>query len=418
MNLPHDNQIAAWLAAGPDEAPREALVRALAATHRTRKRPRWTFPERWLPMQLTMTRTRSPRPIFAIVSLTLLIVALVATALYVGSQRPLPLPQFRNGAIVYGQNGDLFIADQLGGPPRALTSGRDADGIPAFSPAGDRIAFTRVGEEYVRVMTVRPNGSDIREVWDGVGGFAIDNLDWSPDGSAIIVSGVGTAEEAAHVVRSDGSGVQNLDLGPNLFDFRLSWRPDGRHIAIDAQQDAGRGLWIAGADGTNLRPLPINSGGTYGMDWSPDGKHLSFVSNGPAGIGQVSIADIDEDGELTAVRPLRLDPESSDETWPKWSPDGSQLAVIVTRHGREHIGVVNPDGSGYRNVWPNVLNQVTTEDYSWSPDGRSLIISEPPETNLDGEIVGPADTSWMLDVATGELTEVQHPVGSWQRLAP
>lgn len=65
-----------------------------------------------------------------------------------------------------------------------------------------------------------------------------------------------------------------------------------------------------------------------------------------------------------------------------------------------------------------MVNQVTTEDYSWSPDGRSLIISEPPETNLDGEIVGSEETAWMLDVATGELTEVQHPVGSWQRVAP
>jgi Tol biopolymer transport system component len=142
------------------------------------------------------------------------------------------------------------------------------------------------------------------------------------------------------------------------------------------------------------------------------------VSNGPGGVGQVSIADIDEDGALTALRQLRLDPQSSEEAWPKWSPDGSQLAVIVTKQGREHIGVVNADGSGYRDVWPNVPDQVTTEDYTWSPDGRALIVAAQPETNPNGELVGPAENAWMLDVATGALTEIEHPVESWQRLAP
>jgi hypothetical protein len=50
MTLPHDRQVAAWLADDAHEAPPDSLARALAATRRTRKRPRWTFPERWIPV--------------------------------------------------------------------------------------------------------------------------------------------------------------------------------------------------------------------------------------------------------------------------------------------------------------------------------------------------------------------------------
>ena len=67
MNESMDRVVAEWLHEGPENGPREGLERALAATRRVGQRPGWTFPERWLPMQLTMARTPSPRPILAIV---------------------------------------------------------------------------------------------------------------------------------------------------------------------------------------------------------------------------------------------------------------------------------------------------------------------------------------------------------------
>ena len=58
MNESIDRVLADWLDEGPEHGPREGLERALAATRRVGQRPGWTLPERWLPMQLTMTRTR------------------------------------------------------------------------------------------------------------------------------------------------------------------------------------------------------------------------------------------------------------------------------------------------------------------------------------------------------------------------
>ena len=96
MNESMDRVLADWLHEGPESGPREGLERALAATRRVGQRPGWTLPERWLPMQLTMARTPSQRPILAIVMVALLIVALVATALYVGSQRRVCQPSARS----------------------------------------------------------------------------------------------------------------------------------------------------------------------------------------------------------------------------------------------------------------------------------------------------------------------------------
>ena len=90
MNESIDRVVADWLDKGTERGPREGLERTLAATRRVGQRPGWTISERWLPMQLTMTRTASQRPIFAALTMALLIGALFASALYMGSQRGLP----------------------------------------------------------------------------------------------------------------------------------------------------------------------------------------------------------------------------------------------------------------------------------------------------------------------------------------
>ena len=164
MNESMDRVVADWLHEGPERGPRDGLERALAATRRVGQRPGWTLPERWLPVQLTMTRTRSQRPIFAIVALALLILAMVATALYIGSQRPLPTPPFRNGAIAVGKDGDIFVADRPGGDLRPLVAGPEDDRSPMFSPDGTRLAFYRETGRGTFLMIADADGTNVVQI--------------------------------------------------------------------------------------------------------------------------------------------------------------------------------------------------------------------------------------------------------------
>src|SRR3954447_16333694 len=68
----------------------------LGVTAATRQRPRWTFPERWLPMALIATErlpVRAPIPWRAVAGVALLLLALIAAALLAaGGRRTLPAP--------------------------------------------------------------------------------------------------------------------------------------------------------------------------------------------------------------------------------------------------------------------------------------------------------------------------------------
>jgi TolB protein len=111
---------------------------------------------------------------------------------------------------------------------------------------------------------------------------------------------------------------------------------------------------------------------------------------------------------------LRPDPYSSGDYGLRWSPNGSTLAFGFGWGASNHIGLVGSDGSGFRVVGESALGSY---DFIWSPDGRSLVVRELPFEEPDGSSA-PWGRVWSVDVATGEQTEVQTPVESWQRLAP
>lgn len=417
MNEPMDRALADWLRDGPDTGPREGLERALVATRQVSQRPAWAIPERWLPMQLTMQRAPTMRPVLILATVALLILALIGAAILIGSQQRLPEPFgiARNGAIVFERDGDLFIAEDLLGTSRPLVAGSDRDLAPLFSNQGDRIAFIRDVDEGIQLMSVRPDGSDLTTL----GTFpSFDGLRWSPDGHTLLIGYTATGIRGFRlaVVNADGSGFRELDVG-RAADW-ASWRPGGRHLAFRGQLDDGTpAAFIADADGSNTRRLPIETSGLTdfeGLAWSPDGAHLSFMSDGKLGGAtggwQIGIADVDADGDMMALRRLKFDPDSRDEMLPSWSPDSTRLAFILEKDGVLQIAMGRPDGTGFRPVGPTTVDR-TALGYAWSPDGRVLLIaSRTDKVPL-----------WSVDVASGEATALEAPtdrIPTWQRVAP
>ena len=113
------------------------------------QRPAWTYPGRWLPVQITTQAVPAARMRWrqlGILALIGLLLAVAAVA-YVGARRDhSPAPPFGlagNGVIAVGKDGDIFVADRPGGDLRPLVVGPEDDRSPMFSPDGTRLAFFR-----------------------------------------------------------------------------------------------------------------------------------------------------------------------------------------------------------------------------------------------------------------------------------
>ncbi len=207
----------------------------------------------------------------------------------------------------------------------------------------------------------------------------------------------------AHLTESgDVRTVESLlDDGSRNFHPRPS--PDGQLIAFDSDREGERAVYVARADGTEIRKI---SGAGYAAapTWSPDGRKLAFITAEPSRPKVWNLVVIDLDSRvITPVSRHRVG-----QVWAgAWFPDSRRICYShekellvadvesgeVTRYSSPRRGrlartpAVSPDGARvafqvYKDgVWlldlqnqsmQRILTDPTAEEFEWSPDGRRL----------------------------------------------
>lgn len=165
-----------------------------------------------------------------------------------------------------------------------------------------------------------------------------------------------------------GSTATLID-SPEL-DSHPRFSNDGTRFAFDRRTAGGEAaLFVANADGTNLRQLAGPAPEITWFDWSPSGDRMALSRSGDPE-GQVTIMDA-SDGSITTFQ-LELQIASA-----VWRPNSDQL--VITTHGTTPGGsanqgfyLVRSDGSALRPIaiGPSVINSPTL-----SPDGTKLAYS-------------------------------------------
>ncbi|GEM_PF-6297509 len=99
--------------------------------------------------------------------------------------------------------------------------------------------------------------------------------------------------------------------------------------------------------------------------WSPDGSQILFVSTRT---GNYDLFTMNPDG--TDLLQLTDDPEWDGNA--SWSPDGKQIVFASVRSGQGDIYAIDADGTNLRQLtdYPNYESQP-----QWSPDGARILFS-------------------------------------------
>ena len=393
-----------YMAGTPDY--RDDLVRQIA---RTPQRSAWTFPERWLPMDIATQRVPTARfPMRALGVLALIGILIAASvAIYIGAQTRLPEPfgPAVTGLHVYSRGGDVFTRDGLDGAERALFAGPALDFAGPPSPDGTRLLSFQEVDGGVDLYVSSIDGSDRIKVFGPIA--EPGRMEWSPDGSTIAVAEGLSGRSAIHLVASDGSGWRELEVGMPADE--PSWRPpDGRQLSFRGMVNGNWALFLVDADGSSApqlidvqRDLLETPYEVMDPVWSPSGDRIAYhrlVRTPGQGNGdgfRISVASVDASGALLGDVTLELDAESDDEYFPHWMPDGSAIVYLVREADRDSLAMAAPEAGASVTRFDLMSdgNEAWAFRPSVTPDGREIVVHD-YATNSD----------FHIDVATSEVT--------------
>ena len=402
---------------------RDDLLRRTAAT---RQRPAWSFPTRWLPMDITMRRVPVVPAVWRTIALALLIAALIATALFVGAQQhrvPPPFGPARNGPLAYMQSDAILVRDTVDAPERVLISAEVGRvNFAGFSPDGTRMLFSRTmaGSEYLFVADAEGRGE--RKILAAALHDAY--IAWAPDSRTVAISDEIDFVRKVMLVHIDGGPPTIVDLG-DARPTDMAWRPPaGAELLVRATtKGGGQDYFLVRADGKLIRslglPTPLRFGPDWensGPAWSPDGTLLAYNRVEPldgelTGHFRVHVIRADGTGDLALPGPA--DPNLH-EAWPLWSPDGKSIAIerfVFASDGQARIALFPADGSaGARDIGPTTHGEDQGVVKTWAPDGTRVI-----------SYVRATRETFVIDPLTGTSAKAAWTAASepdFRRLAP
>ena len=194
----------------------------------------------------------------------------------------------------------------------------------------------------------------------------------SPDGRTVLFvqttteAGSGRRNADIFAVPSDGSAGPKALIGGDKTENTPRWSPDGKRIALLANRDGAMQIYVADADGGDVKKVTsLHAGAQAPFVWSPDNSKIAFVSDVyPECPDEACNARKFEEAEANPVKVHRLT-RLLYRHWDEWR-----------ENVRHHVFVTEVENGKARDLTPGDFDSPPTQQeggaLAFSPDNRMV----------------------------------------------
>jgi eukaryotic-like serine/threonine-protein kinase len=297
--------------------------------------------------------------------------------------------------LVFGKGNELWVADGDGSNPQQIHAAQGRPDRVSFSVDGKRIRFTLVNDEdnTKALWEIGADGSGPHPLLPGWHNPPRECCgEWTPDGRYYVFQSTADHKTTNDLfVLSDSTSLfhrsslkpTQLTFGPLSFAMGMV-TPDGKHLRVGGLENRGE---LVKFDTTTKQIVPYLGGiSATQVAFSKDGKWIAYVS--PVD-NTLWASHLDGTGKIQ----LTYSPTST--ALPRWSPDGTKIALMSAQVGKAwKIFVVSAQGGTPEELLPG---DSAEGDPGWSTDGTRLVFSRLPD-------VANASDVRILDLNTRQVT--------------
>jgi dipeptidyl aminopeptidase/acylaminoacyl peptidase len=337
----------------------------------------WETPAYAPAPERTVTRARR-RAALTIGGGAILLAAVAVTLFTLGGSAPLA-DRHRTGKDVHGDDPRETLVDTTTGDRSAFDALPSGAWLYDITRDGSRVAFVAEAEGRNQVWVMNTDGTGLRQLTHDP--FEATDPAWSPDGTRIVYVGFGGGDSRdLFVIDVTGRRPGKVVTEPeDPWDPR--WSPDGSRILYWSWTETDDPSDVSTtATSVEVRSVRVHSGRVSvlagGRDqraalegaWDGQSGRIAFiVARFKMGSGHAdhSLWLMDGDGSRKEQL-LSLDVDDASGT--AWSPDGSQIAFVVSQHGGFFVHVFDLAMGEDREIGPG-------EYVTWVDDG-TLVVQE------------------------------------------
>lgn len=267
--------------------------------------------------------------------------------------------------------GFIWQVSALGGVPRRVT---DSLGGPDASRRHGRLAYFRLRDTAVELVTSSSDGSDVRTVARLPSASYYWYPRWSPDARWIAYQRGDGVRFDVFAIPVAGGEPRRLTRDNTLING-FSWLPDSEGVVYSSSRESTMpylptfALWEARFRDDTPRQLTAHDVSYVHPDVHAGGSmvvgrmHMTF---------DVWKFPIEGSGVENVRRSLQVTHQTAHVQTPTVSPDGSEVAFLSDVGGHANLWAMAGDGGGLRQITYERDPAVAIGVPIWSPDGQSI----------------------------------------------